>query len=47
MFKGYNIMKFCKTFNTDNDCFNYLTDIKWENGFTCPNVITRVGVKRS
>lgn len=29
-------MKFCKTFNTDNDCFNYLTDIKWENGFQCP-----------
>ena len=36
MFKGYNIMKFCKTFNTDNDCFNYLTYIKWENGFQCP-----------
>ena len=36
MFKGYNIMKFCKTLNTDNDCFNYLTDIKCENGFTYP-----------
>ena len=36
MFKGYNIMEFCKTFNTDNDCFDYLANIKWVIGFKCP-----------
>lgn len=35
MFKGMNIEKFNKYFNNDDDCKNYLYQIKWKNGYVC------------
>ena len=32
-FKGVNSIKFYKEFSTDEDCFRYLADIKWNGAF--------------
>ncbi|MDZ7935132.1 MAG: IS1595 family transposase [Emticicia sp.] len=34
-FLGVNSIAFNSRFNTDNDCYEYLALIKWENGFVC------------
>lgn len=35
LFKGQNLLEFAEHFKTDNNCKNYLADIKWKDGFTC------------
>ena len=35
MFKGISIYDFRNQFKTENDCFSYLFDLKWGNGYQC------------
>ena len=35
MFKGENLIDFTLRFKTDEDCKLYLSEIKWENGYSC------------
>lgn len=35
IFVGVNSIKFNQRFKDDNDCLDYLSQIKWENGFVC------------
>ena len=35
MFTGTNILEFTQRFRTKDDCLNYLSDIKWKDGFRC------------
>lgn len=35
MFKGLNILEFTEKFSTDDDCREYLSGIKWQNGYQC------------
>ncbi|VAX26515.1 hypothetical protein MNBD_IGNAVI01-1503, partial [hydrothermal vent metagenome] len=35
LFKGQNLLEFTERFQTDNNCKEYLSHIKWEEGFTC------------
>ena len=35
IFRGVNSIKFNKHFKDDNDCLDYLSGLKWEEGFTC------------
>ena len=35
IFKGQNILKFAEQFKTDQDCREYLSEIKWESGYNC------------
>jgi len=35
IFKGQNLIEFSEHFKTDNNCKEYLSNIKWENGFEC------------
>src|SRR2546428_12326513 len=35
MFKGLNIINFPEKFSTDENCYEYLANIKWENGYNC------------
>jgi transposase-like protein len=35
IFKGEEFLKFAERFSTDDACYAYLADIKWDNGFTC------------
>lgn len=35
IFKGQNLLEFSDRFKTDNDCKEYLADIKWKDGFEC------------
>jgi transposase-like protein len=34
-FEGENIIKFMERFPDDHTCLQYLSEIKWSNGFTC------------
>jgi hypothetical protein len=34
-FTGVNLITFNKKFKDDNDCYEYLSLIKWEDGFIC------------
>lgn len=34
-FIGVNSIKFYKRFQSDTDCYKYLADIKWQDGYTC------------
>lgn len=34
-FKGVNSIKFYKRFQSDSDCYKYIADIKWHEGYTC------------
>lgn len=43
MFKGINAIEFNKRFSNDEDCYRYLVDIKWKNGFQC----SRCGCEKS
>ncbi len=40
IFRGVNSIKFNQRFKDDNDCLDYLSQIKWENGFVCKDVKT-------
>ena len=33
MFTGINAIDFAKKFTCNEDCYNYLIDLKWGNGF--------------
>lgn len=35
-FKSLSIFEFQKMFPDDDACYEYLSEIKWENGFVCP-----------
>lgn len=35
IFKGQNLLEFSDRFKTDEDCKEYLANIKWKNGFHC------------
>ena len=35
LFQGQNILEFAEHFKTDNNCKEYLANIKWEDGFSC------------
>jgi len=35
VFKGQNLLEFADRFKTDLDCKKYLSQIKWEKGYTC------------
>jgi transposase-like protein len=35
IFRGQNLLEFTERFKTDEDCKIYLSEIKWENGYTC------------
>lgn len=35
IFRGQNLIQFAERFKTDEDCIMYLSEIKWENGYTC------------
>jgi len=35
MFEGYNMHSFIKAFETEEQCKDYLYDMKWKNGFVC------------
>ena len=34
-FEGLNSIKFTLRFHQDEACYQYLSDIKWEQGYTC------------
>lgn len=35
MFKGINAIDFNKRFKNNDDCFAYLVQLKWPDGFSC------------
>lgn len=35
IFKGENLIEFTERFKTDEDCKNYLADLKWSAGYVC------------
>jgi hypothetical protein len=35
IFKGQNVVEFIERFNSDQKCKEYLSEIKWSNGFIC------------
>ncbi len=35
IFTGVNSIKFNQRFKTDQDCYQYIASIKWENGYEC------------
>lgn len=35
IFKGVNSIKFNQRFRTNDDCYSYIANIKWENGYLC------------
>jgi transposase-like protein len=35
IFKGENLLEFTKRFKTDNDCKEYLSQLKWSEGYNC------------
>lgn len=43
MFKGINAIEFSKRFQSNEDCYRYLLDIKWAKGYAC----SRCGCKES
>jgi len=43
MFKGINAIEFTKRFQNNEDCYNYLIDIKWRKGYQC----SRCGCQQS
>ncbi|MDA3816654.1 MAG: IS1595 family transposase, partial [Prolixibacteraceae bacterium] len=34
-FIGVNSIKFNRAFSNDEDCYHYLAEIKWEDGYKC------------
>ena len=35
IFKGQNLIEFTERFKTEDDCKKYLSEIKWEKGYSC------------
>jgi len=35
IYKGVNSIEFHRRFQSDQDCFEYLAELKWENGYIC------------
>ncbi len=35
IYKGQNLLEFSKHFKTDDNCKEYLANIKWRKGFKC------------
>ena len=35
LFTGLSLIEFTKTFKTDMDCYEYLSERKWVDGFKC------------
>ena len=38
-FTGVNSIKFHNTISTDEDCYHYLSEIKWDTGYQCKNAV--------
>ena len=34
-YKGVNSIRFNKQYQTDDDCYKYLSEIKWQSGYIC------------
>lgn len=37
LFKGQDLLEFAERFKSDEDCIEYLTHFKWQDGFKCVN----------
>jgi transposase-like protein len=37
IFKGQNLLEFSDRFKTDDNCKEYLSEVKWESGYSCRN----------
>lgn len=35
IYKGVNSIEFHRRFQSDEDCFEYLSELKWGNDYTC------------
>ena len=46
-FSGVNSIKFNQYFKTDDDCFKYIAEIKWEQGYTCKRCANEKFIKGS
>lgn len=45
MFKGISAIEFNKSFQSNDDCFEYLVKLKWPAGFTCSRCGCRTCIK--
>lgn len=45
MFKSTNLIEFTKTFKEKGDCYAYLSEIKWRNGFECSRCKSKNEIK--
>ena len=46
-FSGLNSIKFNRFFKTDDDCFKYIANIKWEQGYKCKRCSNEKYIKGS
>ena len=46
-FAGVNSIKFNQFFKTDDDCFKYIAEVKWEQGYNCNRCGNRKFIKGS
>jgi len=44
-FLGVNSIKFHKAFSTDEDCYRYLSEIKWDKEYQCKNVVIQNSIR--
>jgi hypothetical protein len=44
-FTGVNSIKFNKRFLSDDDCYSYLSALKWEDGYKCKGCSTEKCIK--
>jgi len=47
LYKGQNILEFAERFKTDQDCKEYLSNYKWERGYTCVKCRNKTSQKRA
>lgn len=45
MFKGTSLFEFSEQFQTEEDCYRYLADIKWKDGYCCKQCGHQVFIK--
>lgn len=45
MFRSINVIEFTKKFKENEDCYSYLSEIKWRNGFECSRCKSKEEVK--
>ncbi len=47
IFKGENIVDFFDRYQSDIDCLEYLSSIKWGENFECLNVVKKFTIRKS